>query len=537
MLWDKVTESFCIEGGVIPLDDWALLRVEGRDCGPFLQGQTTNDVNALAPGTTQLSALIDRMGRVVSFFYLLKRGDDFLFCVLKKLLDRTVSRLEQYVISEDVTVTVFATDGLVLYCGPQHNGLRSECSDVFELPLFSLPALLLWTTEDRAVLDRLKPQQVAPDQLEALTFFSTFPNWNIDFDEESLINETCLENRAVSYTKGCFLGQEAAARVHHKRGAFYITVILEMEGDLPLNPPELVGQTFYCDGKKGGKVTDFLARGGRCFFRANLHRDFLIYGDAFAVHFSDSPDSSITVIAAPLQETVTLEEFASMVYHHALKIFAEKDKGEDEVIPLLESAVELNPGFSDAYESLGVMMGRKGAYDEALRCMERLLEVDPESVMAHTNKSLYLMKMGRFEEAEEEKAKATLASFKSAQGKKSTGEAEERENEAVREREKKVDMFLQVLAIDPEDLLANFNLGRLYNSSGDYALAESHLAKVLEKDGQYSAAYLELGIALNGLKRRDEAKEIYKRGLPVASAKGDQMIANRIEANLMQLAK
>lgn len=543
MPWDNLIEPFCLEGRVHSLDEWALLRVAGKDCEPFLQGQTTNDVTALSVGASQMSALIDRGGGLVSFFYLLKREDDFLLLILKELLDKTVSRLDQYIISEDVAVTSLTTDGLLLYSGPLHNRLIKECQAPIELPLFSLPAHLFWMGADIAVLNSCKPPPVDGESLGALKFFSAFPNWKVDLDEGSLINDTLLENRAISYAKGCFLGQEAAARVHHKRGSFYTTVVLEVEGELPLDPQglhNLAEQTFQIDGKKGGKVIDCLNWDGTCFFRAHLHRDFIVYGDPVAIHLSGSPDLTITVIPVPLQEPITVDDFASMIYHHALKIFAEEDDGEGVAITLLERAIELNSALSDAYESLGVMLGRRGEYEEAILCMDRLLEVDPESVMAHTNKSLYLMKMGRLEEAEEEKAKATLAAFKSARAESDTTAIEgekKRESEAVRERDRKEEMFLQVLRIDPDDLLANFSLGRLYNSSANYSRAESHLTKVLAEDSQYSAAYLELGIALNGLNRRDEAREVYKRGLPIASAKGDQMIANRIEANLLQLAR
>jgi len=544
MSWDNLIEPFCLEGRVHSLDEWALLRVAGRDSESFLQGQTTNDVKALNTGASHLSALIERGGRVVSFFYLLKRGDGFLLLLLKELLDRTVSRLEQYIICEDVAVTPLTTEGITLYSGPLHYRLLKECSDLFALSLFSLPALLFWTGDDITTLRTFNIPPVAHVQLEALKLFSVFPNWKIDLDEESLINETLLENRAISYGKGCFLGQEAAARVHNKRGAFYITVLLAVEGEPPLNPQELVGQTFHIDGKRGGEVAALIKWDGRLFFRARLHRDFIVYGDPLAIHFADSPDlpdQPITVIPAPLQEPIAVEEFASAIYHHALKIFASNEDGEESAITLLESAIELNPALADAYESLGVMHGRRGEYDEALLCMERLLEVDPESVMAHSNRSLYLMKLGRLEEAEEEKAKATVASFKSARLARvesdttAIEEEKKRESEAAQERQRKVEMFLRVLNIDPDDLLANFSLGRLYNSSGEFGLAEGHLRKVIKKDSQYSAAYLELGIALNGLSRRDEAQEIYKRGCPIAAAKGDQMIANRIEANLLQL--
>ncbi len=82
---------------------------------------------------------------------------------------------------------------------------------------------------------------------------------------------------------------------------------------------------------------------------------------------------------------------------------------EEEAIVLLERAIAVGPQHADAYESLGVILGRHGRYEEAVGLMLRLLEVDPLSVLAHTNLSLYYNQLGRIEDAEREAGEAMRA--------------------------------------------------------------------------------------------------------------------------------
>jgi folate-binding protein YgfZ len=533
---DSLIQTICLEGRVVPLDEWGLLQVTGEDSENFLQGQTTNDVKNLKPGTSQLSALIDVKGHVHSFFYLLNDRKNYLLLVPKELLPQTVSRIEKYIITEDVTVRNIADDGLFLYMGPQYHHLRTKCLNCFDLFIFSLPALFLWNKEDIRVVKSLNCKALAQNQLEALRFFSDFPNWHKDVDEHSRINDTVLENRAISYSKGCFLGQEIASKIHNNKGARHTTVILEIMEDKTPHTQNFSQQPFQIHGKKAGMITDFLSWEGSHFFRAQLHRSFLIYSETYTIQLSPSITTIVTVRPLPLYGKLGLSDFSERIYYRALQLFSQKDSNDETVIRLLNNSIELNPRFPDAYESLGVIHGRRNEYERAIEYMDKLLEADPDSVMAHTNKSLYLMKMGRFEEAEQEKAEAVATTFRLEQKKAKFKEDEEKKRaQDDEEKKKKMSMFRQVLDIDPDDPLANFSLGRLYNDAGSYNLAEKHLRKVIEKDDTYSAAYLELGIALNGLNRIEETKEIYKKGLPIASRKGEQMIANKIEANLAKI--
>ena len=79
---------------------------------------------------------------------------------------------------------------------------------------------------------------------------------------------------------------------------------------------------------------------------------------------------------------------------------------------MLADALRLEPTFADAYELIGVILGRAGRYHEAIDFFRRLEEVAPEEPMVHTNLSLYYMKIGDRTQAEEEAAKATTKQFR-----------------------------------------------------------------------------------------------------------------------------
>ncbi|HIA10593.1 MAG TPA: aminomethyltransferase, partial [Flavobacteriales bacterium] len=101
--------------------------------------------------------------------------------------------------------------------------------------------------------------------------------------------------------------------------------------------------------------------------------------------------------------------------------------------------------------------------DEAISLMKRLVEINPEEIMAHSNLSVYYMQQGRIEDAEREKGEATALQFEKAiaenMAKKTT---EDKVKQDLAEREQKISMFKQVLEIDPVDQVANFGLGSVY---------------------------------------------------------------------------
>lgn len=85
-----------------------------------------------------------------------------------------------------------------------------------------------------------------------------------------------------------------------------------------------------------------------------------------------------------------------------------------EVKALIEKAIKEDPRNEDAYELLGVVYARESQFNEAITAMKKLEELNPDSVMAKTNLSIFYMKIGDKETAEDYKAKATVAQFQEA---------------------------------------------------------------------------------------------------------------------------
>ena len=105
-----------------------------------------------------------------------------------------------------------------------------------------------------------------------------------------------------------------------------------------------------------------------------------------------------------------METDARTAYEKAVDLFA-SGKSE-EAVEALRSLIKTYPDHADAYESLGMVCYKMGRLDEAIEWTLKLAALRPKDSMAHTNLSVFYMKKGMKEKAEEEKAKATVLSFK-----------------------------------------------------------------------------------------------------------------------------
>ncbi len=96
-------------------------------------------------------------------------------------------------------------------------------------------------------------------------------------------------------------------------------------------------------------------------------------------------------------------------YERALDKFGEAKF--DEAAGIFREIIRQDPDFSDAYEALSRTYYKMNRLDEAIEWMEKLAMLKPAYAMAHTNLSIYYMKKGMKEKAEEEKAKAVVLNF------------------------------------------------------------------------------------------------------------------------------
>ena len=502
-------------GGSFELKNKTVLEAKGEDCLRFFKGQLTNNSSILKNQFGQLSARLDRGGKIQTFFYLLKKTENhFFFLIDNEIANDLLEDLNKFIIMDDVELVSLGEKKV--YAKVSYEEPREK---EYSIPYCSEQIVVTW--------EEIFEKTISDEELEFLELNSAQPIWNKTIFKNQLINETILSLFGLDLNKGCFLGQETVAKIEVGRGASYFPVGFKCTEPFS----DLVGKEFKVNDRKGGEVLSSTQE--EDFFQLSLFREFRIFNRSLEIEFENKKIKG-TVVELPIWETLSSTEKAQWLYEEGGLEFQKNN--EDLAIKLMERAISIDASLADAYESLGVILGRHEKYNEAIKLMDQLLEVNPDSVMAHTNKSLYLMKIGKIEEAEEEKAQATVKGFaalgKESQRKKEIEALAQKEKEEI---ERRKGMFLQVLEIDAEDTIANYGLGDIYFKEMKYQDALEHLKKVLEVDDKYSVAYLLLGKTYLALEDKGLAKEIFKKGIEIASKKGDLMPANEMQAKLAQL--
>lgn len=495
------------------------IKASGPDTQRFLNGQLTNDVSSLEDGKFQLQARLDRSGKLKSFFYLLKESEAFYLIVPKELKADLKEDLEKFIIMDDVELDNFESEIWLRW-----SFYREEInSNTFSGTLAEAPCFLSFKKPEGDHLIDLDEECFTN-----LMIIQGEPVWNVTAKANQLVTDTIVNLNGVSLSKGCFLGQETVSKIETRRGGAYFPVLLSGENISGLNPG-----VIKVNDKKAGEILWTGLIGNQEVVVASLLRDFRVEGRSF--DFSASGDSfKGTVKYIPYYKEISKSDLAESLYEHAVKTFQETN--EETAIKEFEEILKIDPSNEDSFEAIGVIFGRMEKFKEGIEFMDKVLEANPDSVMAHTNKSLFYMRLGEIEKAEEEKAQATVKSFsqfgKDAQEKKKIEEMKKQEEDEINRR---FGMFQQVLEIDPEDSLANYGLADIYFQRGEPQKSIPLLEKVLETDPKYSVGYLLLGKCLIEISEPEKAKEVFEKGIEVASKLGDLMPANEMQAKLVSL--
>ncbi|MCP4895529.1 MAG: tetratricopeptide repeat protein, partial [bacterium] len=369
--------------------------------------------------------------------------------------------------------------------------------------------------------------------IESLRVLSGLPRWGVEIEAGMLVSESTLYETAVSYDKGCFLGQETVAKIRSGRGPARFPTLLVLEDGIE-DADELVGEDLVINDRKIGHVLSVANWQGETILQALLGRDHRVEGTHLRCETADGIVISATVEPVPWISDWDASACARELHNRASESFVSGD--EERAMELMRRSVAVCPEFADGYESLGVMLGRQGDYAQAIEMMEKLLEIEPDSIMAHSNMSLYFNLLGRIEDAEREAAKATLAGFRQSQPTAGTDTIQiDKGGDRAAEHEQRAELFRQVLEVDPDDAMANCELGEIELNQGRFNEAIELLRRALDGDECYSSAYLALGQAHESLSEEEEARRIYEQGIKIAAKKGDMATANKMQARLSAL--
>ncbi len=552
--------------GYFYLKDWRLVKATGTDALNFLQTQTTNDVLQLQIGKGQNSAIVDRKAKIVATFSIHRFAENSVFLLVENTQkSRLLQHLETYHFREDVVFeSELPQNSLLALQGPKSPlalknrgwiaNLPEKPNDILQAKLNGAPVFIVnksFTGEEGFILvygpesaseisekiiestnDAHPIAPISPDTWETLRIEAGVPLYGKDMSEKFILPETGLEHSSVSYNKGCYIGQEVIARIKTYGSPAVALMGAILDGDVRPAPDSAI----LLNQKKIGTIKSSCHSPhlGKTIALAYLQKDYRSPDSTWEVEI-DAQTFKLLVQLLPFYQPQTSKDHAQKLLDEALNYFKKEDDLETP-IRLLREAIELDPKNARAYESLGVLLAKQEKFDEAIALMKRLAEIDPEEIMAHTNLSIYYMKLGRIEDAENEKAEATALQFEKLMmaGKAKKNKAQEEAQQKV-DLVKKIDMFNQVLEIDPVDQVANFGLGSVYYELGEYSKAVPPLQTLLREYKDYSAAYLILGKNLEKLEQYEEAANIYKEGVAAASRKGDLMPLKEMQTRMNQI--
>lgn len=477
------------------------VRVKGADALNFLQGQSTQRVDA----ELRFHVFTDRFGKILCSFLAYTTNAEIAIWCASHALPALLEKFQNFIISEEVEWTEPVTKAVsLIFNGPDRESTPQGIWGGVRVQLVSSRS------------DDL-PMASSDD-------FNTFMKWQgVPLITDShlageVVNQSLLLPYAVDFKKGCFPGQEAVAKIQNLKGAAWAPVLIFRTNTAKDFPQELkvndkVVVQINLDSVEGDWAT------------ATALRDVRVHNLRL--------EESFEVRLYPRWPSSPLER-AQELYHLGAECFQKGQEGRAH--ELWKQSIAVEPLFPDSYEAIGVLLGRQEKFQEAESWMRKLLDVDPDSVMAHTNLSLFLMRQDKIKEAEDHKALATVASFKSFGRQASEKRVQEQKlAQELAELERRSEMFRQVLEIDPEDALALHGMGSILMEKKDYSAALSYLLKVLQADAKYSVAYLALGKCYLELHQTEKARKIFSKGIAVAAQKGDLMPANEMQSLLLKI--
>ena len=219
----------------------ARLLVRGADRASYLQGILSNDIAALTPGTGCYATMLTAQGRMITDMRVLELGDAILLDVPRAIGTAVKDHLERFVFTEDVTVEdVTATRAEIGLYGPRavdvlaaagveggapgdlHAITRTRIAghdvhlvraDTIGIAGFDLVADAAARDDVRAVLAAAGAVEARGEDADAVRIESGRPRFGADMDADTIPLEAGIEDRAISRTKGCYVGQEVIVRV------------------------------------------------------------------------------------------------------------------------------------------------------------------------------------------------------------------------------------------------------------------------------------------------------------------------------------
>lgn len=328
---DTQAEYEAVRGGGAGLFDLSArgrIEVSGAEAVTFLNGMLTNDVARLEEGAWMQAAFPNPQGRLVAATRILKRGDSFLFDTEAATYAAVLKHLERFTLAGDFRVRDLTAETVLLSVqGARASefvgaALGAEAAatergrvtratlgeghvtvirathtseDGFDLFVDAASAEQLWDA-----LTTAGARPAGHDALEVLRVEAGVPRYGVDASDANVVLEVVDEAEAVSYTKGCYAGQEIIARIHWR--GHVAKRLAGVVFDRDAEPPADARLRDCASGREAGRISSnaFSPRLSRRVALALVKYDFLAPGTELKVFSGDAEVCAAHVAELPL---------------------------------------------------------------------------------------------------------------------------------------------------------------------------------------------------------------------------------------------
>jgi folate-binding protein YgfZ len=235
---------------VLPLSAWTTVLMAGDDRASFLHNMCTNDIRGLAVGDAREAFLTDVKGKIVGHVVVMAAPNELLLVSVPHQADRIIAQLDRYIIREKVVLADVSTNFSWSLAS------RTFAMNTDDFPL-SFPCSQWrlggrWVGGTGSATQAGEPATATEVRVwTALRIESGWPLFGVDFDGSNLPQEVGRDAQAISFRKGCYLGQETIARIDALGHVNKRLATVKFAGDEPPTP----GAELTADGQIVGRVT------------------------------------------------------------------------------------------------------------------------------------------------------------------------------------------------------------------------------------------------------------------------------------------
>jgi aminomethyltransferase len=238
----------------------ARFRVNGRDRARYLHNVTSNDVKKMTPGSSSYAFLLTPQGRIQADLNLFCLPEYFLIDTEQDLREKVPPLILKYKVADQVELEdVTAQTAEVGVEGPGAPAIRAAIPapefTVLDASVTGQPGFRVWCAAEKLpelvrLLETAGAVAASAEDARAVRIENGKPRYGEDIRETTLPQET-QQMHAVSFTKGCYLGQEIVERIRAQGHVNKRLARLEIDAAEPVAP----GVKLAADGKDAGEIT------------------------------------------------------------------------------------------------------------------------------------------------------------------------------------------------------------------------------------------------------------------------------------------